>query len=126
MPSALISSNIICNDELDRILTVSESQQNYTEEQTKQLLVAYAELGPDSLEQLSTMFSKSVRSIRSKLVKEKVYVAPSKKTVKKLGTSKKELLRSIEERVGFDTTGFTGSTKQALADLIVYLDSNKN
>lgn len=103
---------------------MSQSQQNYTEEQTQQLLAAYAELGPDSLEQLASMFSKTVRSIRAKLSREGVYIAPDKKPIKKLGTSKKELLRSIEERVGFDTTGFTGSTKQALADLIVYLDAN--
>lgn len=103
---------------------MSETQQNYTSEQTKQLLALYAELGTEGIEEIAETLNKPVRSIRSKLVKEGVYVPAAKQDSKKNGPSKKELLNTLESMIGFDTTGFSGSTKQVLADLIVYLDKS--
>jgi hypothetical protein len=102
---------------------VSEAQQNYTAEQTSQLLALYEQLGTEGLDQIAETLKKPVRSIRSKLVKEGVYVAAAKTDSKKNGPSKKQLLNTLESMVGFDTTGFSGSTKQVLADLIVYLNN---
>jgi len=123
---ALESRNvcIYVNKNLWGFKTVSETQQNYTTEQTKQLLSLYEELGTDGIEDIAELMKKPVRSIRSKLVKEGVYVPSQKQDNKKNGPSKKELLNTLESLVGFDTTGFSGSTKQVLADLIVYLDKN--
>ena len=101
---------------------MSETQHNYTNEQTKQLLQLYNELGTENIEQIAEMMKKPVRSVRSKLVKEGVYVPAKRQDQKKNGPSKKELLNELQQIVGFDTTGFSGSTKQVLADLIVYLD----
>jgi hypothetical protein len=101
---------------------VSETQHNYTPEQTKQLLELYAELGTERIEEIADLMKKPIRSVRSKLVKEGVYIPAKRQDQKKNGPSKKELLNELQQIVGFDTTGFTGSTKQVLADLIVYLD----
>ncbi len=105
---------------------MSEAQQNYTTEQTQQLLKLYEELGTEGIEIIAEQMSKPVRSIRSKLVKEGVYVPSPKVDSKKNGPSKKELLNKLENIVGFDTTGFSGSTKQVLADLISYLSKDSN
>jgi hypothetical protein len=43
---------------------------------------------------------------------------------RKLGPSKKDMLNDLEMLVGFDTTGFSGSTKEALSSLISYLQAN--
>lgn len=123
MPRADESSIVIYMKTHGAIIKVSETQQNYTSEQTKQLLKLYEELGTDGIEVIAEHMAKPVRSIRSKLVKEGVYVPSAKQDNKKNGPSKKELLNKLQNIVGFDTTGFSGSTKQVLADLIVYLDS---
>lgn len=121
---ALESRNVYIHKNLWGFKTVSETQQNYTTEQTKQLLALYEEFGTDGIDEIAELMKKPVRSIRSKLVKEGVYVPAQKQDNKKNGPSKKELLNTLESLVGFDTTGFSGSTKQVLADLIVYLDKN--
>ena len=95
-----------------------------TDEQTQQLLTLYEKLGTEGIDEIAELMKKPVRSIRSKLVKEGVYVPAQKQDNKKNGPSKKELLNTLETIVGFDTTGFSGSTKQVLADLIVYLDKS--
>ncbi len=105
---------------------MSEAQQNYTTEQTQQLLKLYEELGTEGIEIIAEQMSKPVRSIRSKLVKEGVYVPSPKVDSKKNGPSKKELLNKLVNIVGFETTGFSGSTKQVLADLISYLSKDSN
>lgn len=101
---------------------MSETQYNYTSEQTQQLLSLYSEMGTERIEEIAELMKKPVRSVRSKLVKEGVYIPAKRQDKKKNGPSKKELLNDLELIVGFDTTGFAGSTKQVLADLIVYLD----
>jgi hypothetical protein len=93
---------------------------NYTDMQVGRMIEMYNELGNEGLEEIAAALSKSVRSVRSKLVREGVYVAAQKapKVAKDSGPSKKELLNDLEAIVGFDVTGFTGATKPALQALI--------
>lgn len=105
---------------------MSETQQNYTEQQTQQLLELYNKLGTEGIDEIADVMKKPVRSVRSKLVKEGVYIPAPKQDSRKNGPSKKELLNTLESIVGFDTTGLTGSTKQVLADLIVYLNTKSS
>ena len=93
---------------------------NYTDMQVGRMIEMYNELGNEGLEEIAAALSKSVRSVRSKLVREGVYVAAQKapKVAKDAGPSKKELLNDLEAIVGFDVTGFTGATKPALQALI--------
>jgi len=87
---------------------------NYTEEMVSKLHTMYADLGNDGLDEIATALDKPVRSIRAKLVRDGLYVAPTKKaTAKKDGPSKKEILNEIHT-IGFDVTGLEGATKEAL------------
>lgn len=97
---------------------------NYTDEQTEKLLNLYKELGTEGLEDIAVQLEKPVRSIRSKLVREGVYVPVQKTPNRKNGVSKKEMLNTLQDLVGFDTTGFSGSTKDALSSLINYLKTH--
>jgi hypothetical protein len=82
------------------------------------MIEMYNELGNDGLDQIAESLDKTVRSVRSKLVREGVYVASPKKTaMKQDGPSKKEILRDIEAQ-GFDVSGFEGATKAALTRLM--------
>ena len=91
---------------------------NYTAEMVDSMIDMYNELGNDGLDQIAETLDKPVRSVRSKLVREGVYVASPKKTAAKQdGPSKKEILRDIEDS-GFDVTGFEGATKAALTRLM--------
>ena len=91
---------------------------NYTAEMVTQMTDMYNELGNDGLDEIADTLGKSVRSVRSKLVREGVYVASPRKTASKQeGTCKKQILRSIESN-GFDVSGFEGATKAALTRLM--------
>ena len=91
---------------------------NYTAEMVDSMIEMYNELGNDGLDEIAESLDKTVRSVRSKLVLEGVYVASPKKTaMKQDGPSKKEILRDIEAQ-GFDVTGFEGATKAALTRLM--------
>lgn len=91
---------------------------NYTPEMVDQLISLYEKLGNEGLEQIAKTLDKPVRSIRSKLVREGVYVPSPKNASNKLnGPSKKELLRDLEA-LGFEIEGFEGATKVALARLL--------
>lgn len=91
---------------------------NYTPEMLETLFSMYDELGNDGLDQIAEALDKPVRSIRSKLVREGVYVASAKAPNNKAnGPSKKELLRDLES-LGFDASGFEGATKTALSRLL--------
>ena len=91
---------------------------NYTDEQIAQAIEMYQEVGNDGLDQIADTIGKSVRSVRSKLVREGVYVAtPKTAAAKQEGPSKKEILRDIEAK-GFDVAGFEGATKMALTRLL--------
>jgi len=89
---------------------------NYTDEMTASVIEQYSN-GVD-LEAIAESAGKTVRSVRSKLVREGVYVAqPKQTTAKREGPTKKELLRDIET-AGVDASGFEGATKDALTRLL--------
>jgi len=92
--------------------------QNYTAEMTAAIVDQYQ--AGVSVDEIATDMGKSVRSVRSKLVREGVYVAKAKPTAKReLGPTKKELLIELEA-TGFDVTGFEGATKDAIMRLIAH------
>ncbi len=97
----------------------------YSEKETKKLVKLYSSLGTDNLEEIAAELNKTVRSVRSKLVKEGIYVPSTTTYFKKTGKSKKELLRDLETIVDFDTGGFFGATKESLTDLITYLKKDE-
>ena len=89
---------------------------NYTPELTGQIVSAYQ--AGTAVEEIAETIGKSVRSVRSKLVREGVYVAKEKVATRKVeGPTKKELLIDIDA-TGFDTKGFEGATKDALTRLL--------
>ena len=91
-------------------------QPNYTAEMTAQIVEQYQ--NGVEIEDIANSIEKSVRSVRSKLVREGVYVAKPKVAARKQdGTTKKELLRDLEA-TGFDVAGFEGATKDALVRLM--------
>ena len=88
---------------------------NYTQAQVAQITEAYN--SGQSVDEIADAVGKSVRSVRSKLVREGVYVAKPKPTSKKvLGPTKKELLRKLDGHM--DTKGLEGATKEAIERLI--------
>ena len=89
---------------------------NYTPEVTAEIVSAYQ--AGTAVEEIAETIGKSVRSVRSKLVREGVYVAKEKPATRKVeGPTKKELLIDIDA-TGFDTKGFEGATKEALTRLL--------
>lgn len=91
-------------------------QVNYTAEMTAAIVDQYQ--AGVSVDEIATDIGKSVRSVRSKLVREGVYVAKAKPAAKRdNGPTKKELLIELEN-TGFDVNGFEGATKDAILRLI--------
>ena len=89
---------------------------NYSPELTGQIVSAYQ--AGTAVEEIAETIGKSVRSVRSKLVREGVYVAKQKVATRKVeGPTKKEILRDLDA-TGFDTKGFEGATKDALTRLL--------
>lgn len=101
-------------------MTEVKTKVNYTEEMVQTILDMYAELGNDGIEQIAAAVHKPVRSVRSKLVREGVYVAPAKapKAAKAEGPTKKELLSELKELVDFPVDGLMPATKEAIQHLI--------
>ena len=94
---------------------------NYSEELTAKVISDYQE-GVD-LDAIADEIGKSVRSVRSKLVREGVYVAqPKAPSQKRDEPTKKELLNQLETIAPFEVTGFMGATKSAISDLISHLE----
>lgn len=92
------------------------AQVNYTPEMTAAIVDQYQ--NGASVDEIATDIGKSVRSVRSKLVREGVYVAKAKPAAKREnGPTKKELLIELEG-TGFDVSGFEGATKDAILRLI--------
>ena len=92
------------------------AQVNYTPEMTAAIVDQYQ--AGVSVDEIATDIGKSVRSVRSKLVREGVYVAKAKPAAKRdNGPTKKELLIELEN-TGFDVSGFEGATKDAILRLI--------
>jgi hypothetical protein len=91
---------------------------NYSAAQVAQIIDQY-QAGQD-IDMIADGIGKSVRSVRSKLVREGVYVAKPKTTSKKvLGPTKKELLKDLE-KTGMDVAGLEGATKEAISRLLVH------
>ena len=96
---------------------------NYTDEQTTKLIEDYNEGNGKTVETLADELNKSVRSIRSKLVREGVYVAADKPAAAKKieGPSKKELLNELDSYNVIDTDGLLGATKPAIASVLAFV-----
>jgi len=90
---------------------------NYTPELTAQIVSDY-EAGM-AVEAIAESIEKSVRSVRSKLVREGVYVAKPKTTSRKSDEpTKKELLIQLEAVYPFNVNDLTGATKDGIKDLL--------
>lgn len=90
---------------------------NYTPEMTAQIVSDY-EAGI-AVEAIAEAVNKSVRSVRSKLVREGVYIAKPKTTSRKSDEpTKKELLNSLEAVYPFNVNDLTGATKDGIKDLL--------
>ena len=92
---------------------------NYSPELTAQIVDQYQ--AGVSVDDIAASIEKSVRSVRSKLVREGVYVAQPKATARKSDEpTKKELLNELEAVYPFDVNGLTGATKDAIKDLLTH------
>ena len=97
---------------------------NYTDELTAKVISDYQN-GID-LDAIADEIGKSVRSVRSKLVREGVYVAkPKTASAKREEPTKKELLNQLESIAPFEVNGFMGATKTALNDLLLHLEAKQ-
>jgi hypothetical protein len=101
---------------------------NYTPEMVSTITAMYNELHPEQgnacLETIGEAVNRSVKSIRAKLVLEKVYV-PTPKVItasKDDGPSKKELLNDLSD-AGFNTNGLSGATKDAITRILSLVQS---
>lgn len=100
---------------------------NYTAADIATLTNMYGELGNEGLDRIAETLGKSVRSVRAKLVREGLYVAPEKgATAKKEGPTKKELLNDLEKVAPFPVDGFVGATKEAINHLIASFTARKD
>lgn len=93
-------------------------QPNYSEDEVKYLLQMYDTLGNKGLDEIAEKLKKSVVSVRSKLIKEGVYVAEEKKPKRKNGPNKKELLQELRQLTGGELDGLLGATKPSIQELI--------
>lgn len=98
---------------------------NYTDEMVEKAVSMYSELGNEGLDAIAETVGKTVRSVRSKLVREGVYVAsPKAAAAKSTGPSKKEMLQQLEGIAPFEVSGFMGATKGAIGILIDHFDQD--
>lgn len=92
---------------------------NYTEEQTATLIERYQ--AGETVEVLAESMGKAVKSVRAKLVREGVYIAPEKPTKAKRedGPTKKELIRELAEVApDLPVDGLMNATKEAIQAVI--------
>jgi len=96
----------------------AEKKVNYTEAQVAQMIADYQ--AGESVEAIAEAMGKAVRSVRSKLVREGVYVAAEKapKAKREDGPTKKEMLRELEALAPFEVEGFMNATKEAIQAVI--------
>jgi hypothetical protein len=105
--------------------TATKKVANYTDEMVETAISMYQDLGNEGLETIATSIGKNVRSVRSKLVREGVYVAAEKgPSAKRDGPTKKELLLQLEAIAPFEVNGFMGATKDAIGSLIAHFGSS--
>jgi hypothetical protein len=100
---------------------------NYSETDMSVLTNMYGELGNEGLDRIAETLNKTVRSVRAKLVREGLYVAPEKGAAKakKEGPTKKELLNDLEKVAPFPVDGLVGATKEAISHLIATFTARK-
>ena len=80
-------------------------QPNYSVSMTAKIIDEYQ--NGTSVDEIATSIGKSVRSVRSKLVREGVYVAQEKKTSRKSDEpTKKELLKLLMDWLTFQLSDF--------------------
>jgi len=96
---------------------------NYSVEMTDKIISDYQ--NGIEISEIADAIGKSVRSVRSKLVRENVYIPQEKtsRSKKVQEPTKKELLNVLEEKVSFPVIGFMGATKESIQDLIDFVDS---
>jgi hypothetical protein len=101
---------------------------NYSATDMSVLTNMYGELGNDGLDRIAGTLNKTVRSVRAKLVREGLYVAPEKGSAKakKEGPTKKELLNDLEKVAPFPVDGLVGATKEAISHLIATFTARKD
>ena len=99
----------------------AEKKVNYTEAQTAQMIADYQ--AGQTVEAIAEAMGKAVRSVRSKLVREGVYVAAEKpaKAKREEGPTKKELMRELEAIAPFPVDGLMNATKEAIQAVIDHL-----
>jgi hypothetical protein len=99
----------------------AEKKVNYTEAQTAAMIERYQ--AGESVEAIADSIGKAVRSVRSKLVREGVYVAAEKtpKAKREEGPTKKELMRELEAIAPFPVDGLMNATKEAIQAVIAHL-----
>lgn len=101
-----------------------EAKQNYSEAQTAAMIAEYQ--AGATVEAIAEAMGKAVRSVRAKLVREGVYIAPEKgaKAKREEGPTKKELLITLSS-VWPDAPvdGLVNATKEAISALISHLES---
>ena len=109
------SVNITYNNQREGDCNMA-AQVNYTPELTATIIDQYQ--AGETVEAIAASIDKSIRSVRSKLVREGVYVAtPKAKSTREQGPTKKEILRDLEN-TGFDVSGFEGATKDSIMRFI--------
>jgi len=101
------------------------NKSGYTQEETAELLSLYKVHGTDGIEEIARILEKPVKSVRSKLVHEKVYKPSNTKYTKKTGKSKKELLRELESIIAKEVPGLLGATKESIATIITVLQKEE-
>lgn len=96
----------------------AEKKVNYTDAQVAQMIADYQ--AGQTVEAIAEAMGKAVRSVRSKLVREGVYVAAEKapKAKREEGPTKKEMLRELEALAPFEVEGFLNATKEAIQAVI--------
>ena len=100
------------------------AQPNYTDEMVTKMVADYQD--GVSVDAIAEAIGKSVRSVRSKLVREGVYVAQPKvaKTPKAEGPTKKEMLNELEALAPFKVDGLMGATKEVIGALIAHFKAD--
>ena len=110
---------------------MSNTKVNYSAEMVSTMVEAYqtrhgaGDSNDVILADLATVMGRSVRSVRAKLVREGVYVAPVKVKAapRDLGPTKGELLQTLADN-GFDVEGLEGATKPAIERVIALVVGN--
>jgi hypothetical protein len=96
---------------------------NYTAELTATIIEDYQ--NGVTVDDIAASIEKSVRSVRSKLVREGVYIATPKTTTRKADEpTKKELLIQLEAVAPFAVDGFMGATKEAINEMLSYFSQH--